>query len=47
VLAGLFTLAVVGLIPVLGAIVSFAAVILGLGALMIAVTSRPRAGQTA
>ena len=47
VLAGLFGLAVVGLIPVLGAIVSFIAVLFGLGALTIAVTSRPTAAQTA
>jgi cytoskeletal protein CcmA (bactofilin family) len=44
-LGGLFVLTVVGLIPILGAIVSILAVIFGLGALTIAATTRPPVGQ--
>ncbi|HYM50870.1 MAG TPA: hypothetical protein VET65_09920 [Candidatus Limnocylindrales bacterium] len=44
-LAGLFALSVVGLVPILGALVSLVAIVFGLGALAIASTTRPPAGQ--
>jgi cytoskeletal protein CcmA (bactofilin family) len=45
VIGGLFVLTVVGSIPILGWIVSLFAVLFGLGALAIAATTRPPAGQ--
>jgi cytoskeletal protein CcmA (bactofilin family) len=45
VVGGLFALTVVGSIPILGWIVSLLAVLFGLGALAIAATTRPPAGQ--
>ncbi len=45
VVGGLFALTVIGSIPILGWIVSLIAVLFGLGALAIAATTRPPAGQ--
>lgn len=45
VVGGLFGLTVVGSIPIIGWIVSFFAVLFGVGALAIAATTRPPAGQ--
>ncbi|HEV2013242.1 MAG TPA: hypothetical protein VGR77_05105 [Candidatus Dormibacteraeota bacterium] len=46
-LGGLFVLAVVGLIPVLGALVGLAALVFGAGALAVAVSRRARTGPAA